>query len=79
MRDRLPYRGHDCCLVRMDRLIEIRKRGLKPRRTHTKGQINMTAEERNQRLSEVFDAMEAGEATTDDWWDATYTSVQHVP
>ena len=39
----------------------------------------MTAEERNQRLSEVFDAMEAGEATIDDWRDAIFpTKVSEV-
>ena len=36
----------------------------------------MTAEERNQRLSETFDAMEAGEATTDDWWDAIFPTLE---
>ena len=36
----------------------------------------MTAEERNQRLSEVFDAMEAGEATTNDWWDAVFPTLE---
>ena len=36
----------------------------------------MTAEERNQRLSQVFDAMEAGEATTDDWWDTVFPTVE---
>ena len=36
----------------------------------------MTAEERNQCLSEVFDAMEAGEATIDDGWDAVFPTSQ---
>ena len=36
----------------------------------------MTAEERDQRLSEAFDAMEAGEATIDDWWDAVFPSLE---
>ena len=36
----------------------------------------MTAEERNQRLSETFDAMETGEATTDDWWDAVFPTLE---
>ena len=36
----------------------------------------MTAEERNQRLSETFDAMEAGEATINDWWDAVFPTLE---
>lgn len=36
----------------------------------------MTAEERNQRLSEVFDAMEAVKATIDDWWDAVFPTLE---
>ena len=36
----------------------------------------MTTEERNQRLSEVFDAMEAGEATIDDWWDTVFPTLK---
>ena len=36
----------------------------------------MTAEERDQRLSEVFDATETGEATTDDWWDAVFPTLE---
>ena len=36
----------------------------------------MTAEERKQRLSEVFDAMEADEATIDDWWDAVFPTLE---
>ena len=40
------------------------------------GTKQMTAAERDQRISEVFDAMEAGEATTDDWWDAIFPSLQ---
>ena len=36
----------------------------------------MTAEERNQRLSETFDAVEAGEATTTDWWDAVFPTLE---
>ena len=36
----------------------------------------MTAEERTQRLSEVFDAMEAGEATIDDWWATVFPTLE---
>ena len=36
----------------------------------------MKAEERNQRLSEVFDAMEVGEATIDDWWDTVFPTLE---
>lgn len=36
----------------------------------------MTAKERDQRLSEVFDAMEAREATIDDWWDAVFPTLE---
>ena len=36
----------------------------------------MTSEERDQRLSETFDAMEAGEATIDDWWDAVFPALE---
>ena len=36
----------------------------------------MTPEQREQRISEVFDAMEAGEATQDDLWDAIFPTLQ---
>ena len=36
----------------------------------------MIAAERNQRLSETFDAMEAGEATIDNWWDAVFPTLE---
>ena len=36
----------------------------------------MTSEERAQRLSEVFDAMEVGEATTDDRWDVVFPTLE---
>ena len=36
----------------------------------------MTTEERDQRISEVFDAMEAGEATQDDLWDAIFPNLE---
>ena len=36
----------------------------------------MTAEERNQRLSEVFDVIEAGAASTDDWWNAVFPTLE---
>ena len=36
----------------------------------------MTTEKRNQRLSEVFDAMEVGEATIDDWWDTVFPTLE---
>ena len=36
----------------------------------------MTAEERDQRLSEAFNAIEAGEATIDDWWDTVFPTLE---
>ena len=36
----------------------------------------MTEAEREQRISEVFDAMEAGQATQDDFWAAIFPSLQ---
>ena len=36
----------------------------------------MNAEQRDQRISEVFDAMEAGEATMDDYWDAVFPTLE---
>ena len=38
----------------------------------TQETTQMTAEQREQRISEVRDLMEAGEATHDDLWDATF-------
>ena len=35
----------------------------------------MTEGERNQSMTEDFDAMEAGEATNDEWWDAVLPSI----
>ena len=35
----------------------------------------MTEAERDQRISEVFDAMEAGQATQDDLWDAIFPTL----
>ena len=36
----------------------------------------MTAEQREQRISEVFDLMEAGQATQDDLWDAIFPNLE---
>ena len=36
----------------------------------------MTEKQRDKRLSEVFDAMEEGEATHDDFWDAAFPTVE---
>ena len=35
----------------------------------------MDNEQRDQQIAEVFEAMEAGQATTDDWWDAIFPSL----
>ena len=35
----------------------------------------MDNEQRDKQIAEVFEAMEAGQATTDDWWDAIFPSL----
>ena len=68
--------SHDQNLKWLDYVIQrqLGEEGSDPLSSETASVMNK--EQRDQQISEVSDAMETGDATTDDWWDAIFSSLE---